>query len=542
MSIADVDGLLRKLPYATDAAFNAYNRQHEPNCLPKTRVGLLQQIYAWANGDDERFIFWLNGLAGTGKSTIARTISRRYFEQSSLGATFFFSKDGGDVGHAGKFFTTIAVELAKKSPSLQQHICNAVAENSNIANQSLGDQWRRLILGPLRKLEEDKTSKSYIIVIDALDECDNDKDIQIILQLLAEARSLTSVRLRVLLTSRPDVPIRHGFYAMPEAEYQDFVLHNISPSIVDNDIYIFLKYNLQLITQQWLLDGGWPGEETLSMLVQRASGLFIWAATACRFIEEGGKRRLIKSRLSAILEVNGSDAQLSGPEEHLNGIYNTVLSFSIPDKCSTLEKEQLLRDLKVVLGSIVVLLSPLSIPSLSRLVNLPREDVDDSLDSLHAILNIPKVNTLPLRLHHPSFRDFLLDSKRCTDERFWVDEKEAHQRLATHCIQLLSSSLKDNICEVVIPGRLVTEVDKSQIQQCLPPEVQYACLYWIQHVQKSNVQLHDDDFVHQFLKTQVLHWLEAMSWMGKISEVIREIILLESIVDVSVNRLYCTQN
>ena len=74
----------------------------------------------WADGDDERCIFWLNGMAGTGKSTIARTIARKYYEQERLGASFFFSRGGGDVSHAGKFFTSIAVQLANKSPSLKQ--------------------------------------------------------------------------------------------------------------------------------------------------------------------------------------------------------------------------------------------------------------------------------------------------------------------------------------------------------------------------------------------------------------------------------------
>jgi hypothetical protein len=251
---SETDIPLNRLPYAVEAPFNAYGAQHESTCLPDTRVDLLREIYAWADGHDERFIFWLNGLAGTGKSTIARTIARKYFENGQLGASFFFSRGGGDVGHASKFFTTIAVQLAKQSQSLQRHTCDALRKNSDIATQSLGDQWRQLVLGPLLKLNGDSYLSSYILVIDALDECDNDKDIQSILQLLAEAQSLKTIRLRVLLTSRLEIPIRHGFYEILEAEHQDFVLHNISPSIVDHDIMIFLEYNLRLIRQECFLD------------------------------------------------------------------------------------------------------------------------------------------------------------------------------------------------------------------------------------------------------------------------------------------------
>ena len=139
----------------------------------------------------------------------------------------------------------------------------------------------------------------------------------------------------------------------------------------------------------------------------------------------------------------------------------------------------------------------------------------------------------PLRLHHPSFRDFLLDKNRCGDSDFWVEEKQAHQMLADSCIQLMSTSLKKDICGVHSPGWLATDVESSRLEQCLPPEVQYACLYWVQHLQKSGTQLYDNDQVHQFLKVHLLHWLEALGWMRRVSEGILAISSLESIALVS---------
>ncbi|SLM40026.1 WD40/YVTN repeat-like-containing domain, partial [Lasallia pustulata] len=342
------------LPYAVDAPFNAYSRQHDPTCLPDTCVDLLREISTWADGKDGRFIYWLNGLAGTGKSTIARTVARKYFENGQLGASFFFSRGGGDVGHASKFFTTIAVQLAQKSQSLQRYIGDAVRKNANIATQSLGDQWRQVVLGPLSKLSGDSYPSSYILVIDALDECDNDDDIRIILKLFAEAQTFQTIRLRVLLTSRPEIPIRHVFHQIPETKHQGLVLHHISPSIIDHDITIFLKHNLGLIGQKKpSLSASWPGEETVKQLVQIASGLFIWAATACRFIQEVEKGFLIQKRLAAILQI-GSSIVGEQPEKYLNEIYTTVLRHSIPAKGSEEEKEEFLSMLRDILGSIVV--------------------------------------------------------------------------------------------------------------------------------------------------------------------------------------------
>ena len=337
-----LNSMLNRLPYAAEAPFNSYYKQRENTCLENTRVNALQDIFKWADGQNKHFIFWLNGLAGTGKSTIARTVARKYFKER-LRASFFFSRGGGDVSHAGKFVTSITVQLANNVPALKRYICDAITDRSDIASQSLRDQWRQLVLGPLSKLDGKSCWSSYILVVDALDECDNE-NIRIILR-LSEARSLETVRLRVFLTSRPEISIRYGFYQIPEAEHHDFVLHNISPAIIDHDITIFLEYNLRLIREEFSLEASWPGEVVIKHLVRSASGLFIWAATACRFIREG--RRFAADRLSTILKddpmgdstadsiddssTDGSTIHNSAivPEEHLNKIYITVLVNSV---------------------------------------------------------------------------------------------------------------------------------------------------------------------------------------------------------------------
>jgi hypothetical protein len=99
-----LDSPLNHLLYAVDAPFDSYHRQYEPTCLENTRVDVLQRIFDWIDGQDERCIFWLNGL---GKPTIARTVTCEYSEQKRLRASFFFSRGGGDVSHAGKFLQVL---------------------------------------------------------------------------------------------------------------------------------------------------------------------------------------------------------------------------------------------------------------------------------------------------------------------------------------------------------------------------------------------------------------------------------------------------
>jgi hypothetical protein len=135
-----------------------------------------------------------------------------------------------------------------------------LANSSRVLLCSLRTQ---LVLGPLSKLDDNSCRSLYVLVVDALDECENENEIRIILSLFSEARLLDTVRLKIFITSRPEVPIRHGVYQIPEAEHQDFVLHNISPAIVDHDITIFLEHELGFIGQERALGAEWPGGEVI---------------------------------------------------------------------------------------------------------------------------------------------------------------------------------------------------------------------------------------------------------------------------------------
>jgi hypothetical protein len=468
-------------------------------------------------------------------------------------------------------------------PASRQHISKAIAERSEFAGQSPRDQWRLLVLDPLSKLGDNDCPGSFLLVVDALDECDKEDNIRMIVQLLAEAPSLSRARLRVFLTSRPEVPIRHGFRNVPDAKHQDFVLHNISPSIVDRDISLFLGHSLgRLAMDRDLRD--WPSESDVETLVRNAGGLFIWAATASRFIKEAP---FVEERLRTLLR-NGPSATVDDesrtiydtvlqltitnliwytggvlawatialglvrnqasieewlygilvgravtPQRRLDWMYITILQGCATPTWSSREKQDFYNRLRYVLGSTVTLLSPLPIAPLSRLLGVTETTTVQTFKDLHAILDIPREATAPLRLHHPSFRDFLSNKDRCSHSNFWVDEKLAHQRLARNCIQTMSSSLKQDICMVGARGALAAELDRTQLQQYLSLELQYACNYWIQHLARSDAQLRDDDQVHSFLQEHCLHWLEVLGWMGKVPEGLHTISSLMSMTGVS---------
>ncbi len=361
---------------------------------------------------------------------------------------------------------------------------------------------------------------------EALDECDKDDAIKVILQCLAELNNQETTRLRVFITSRPELPIRLGFRKIPQILHHHLVLHDVPLRIVDGDITIYFREEL---------DGIQLDAHTISRLIQKASGLFIWAATACRFIKKG--THFASERLSLVLEGGTGERN---PERELDQIYSKILSDSINEDHDEHEKEQLFELFKRIVGTIVILFNPLSAVALGSLLDScapgmkqTKINVEEMLKNLHSVLVIPKSNADAIRLFHPSFRDFLLAKGRCQNTKFWVDEEGGHRMLVDCCIRLMATSLKQDICGLHVPGIILANITSSQVHKYLHPELQYACLYWIDHLQKSNVQLHDSDQVHQFLEVHLLHWLEALACLGKGSEGILAVLSLEAYIKVS---------
>jgi hypothetical protein len=216
-------------------------------------------------------------------------------------------------------------------------------------------------------------------------------------------------------------------------------------------------------------------------------------------------------------------------------ILNSAVAFEGDGK-----EEDRIFDFKRIVGIIVLLYDPLAASALAHLLNLHVGDIDRVLRPLHSVLNIPRAPngrmdcTTPITLFHLSFRDFLVDSALKNENRFWVDAKETHRTLGMHCIRLLESGgLKEDVCGVVAPGTRRSAIAKSKVHSSLPEDVAYACCYWVQHVVSSGEQIKDDGAVHQFLHNHMLHWIEALSWLGKASDVVHHIVALRSYVDVS---------
>ncbi|CAN9481224.1 unnamed protein product [Alternaria alternata] len=493
------------LPIAVGASFNSHNEEHNARCLPNTRTELLDEMTRWANNENGKSIFWLSGMAGTGKSTIARTVAQSFASRGQLGASFFFKKGEGERGNASRFFTTIATDLVGCEPGMLPGIRKALDENSTISHKALKDQFEKLILQPLLGIKQARSQAvARVVVIDALDECEREADIRAILQLLARTKDIRPVPLRIVVTSRPELHIRLGFREMPNGTYQDLVLHEVPRSTIEHDIRLFLEHELGVIRKERMLASDWPAQQQIVALVELAVPLFIYAATVCRYV--GSKGSSPTAFLNKVLQYR--KATFSQLDRTYLPVLDQLLSEQEED-----EKETWLRAFREVVGSIVVLQSPLSTASLTRLLRVSQDEIKCQLDFLHSVLSVPNSKDIPIRLLHLSFREFLVDPQKQGKSLFWVDEKSTHQKLASCCLELMSgpSSLHQDMCSLLEPGVLRSEINEGTIASSLPPDLQYACRYWVDHLKQSQHDIVDGDTTHLFLQKHLLHWLEAMS-------------------------------
>ncbi|KGO54821.1 hypothetical protein PEX2_090740 [Penicillium expansum] len=511
---------LRKLEGAMEAGFESFSDRDEVQCLQGTRTELLQQIMEWAVSPSQKSIFWLNGMAGTGKSTISRTVAKLLKDTDHLGATFFFKRGEGDRGNAKKFFPTLTRQLTLKISELRSSVQKTLHNDPDIASKSLREQFEKLLLQPLLHLNRfGQQPQISVIVIDALDECEHDQDIRNIIRLLPLLQKAKAVRLRIFLTSRPELPISLGFSEIADREYQDLALHEVSEELTEHDIQLFLQDRFARIKHDRNISQDWPGDNVIKDLVTISVPLFISAATMCRYIEHSKWEP--KLRLAELLKDQAK--YLSRMDKTYLPILTRLLDDQESDKA---EQQQLLQEFQKIVGIIILLAVPLSINTLSLLLKIEADQISNRLDSFRSVLSISKDRDQPIRILHLSFRDFLVRSPT----KFHMDEPKNHTKIAQFCLKTMQGYLRKDICNLVSPGTRRADIDPQHIRQYLPMEIQYSCRYWIYHLERSQVLSSEIEDLYLFLQKHFLHWVEAMSLLGLVSKVVGMLDLLHMVV------------
>jgi len=401
-------------------------------------------------------------------------------------------------------------------------------KNTDLQSAFPSMQLQDLIIGPLEAVTRDHGFKfpPCLIVIDALDECKDESATSTILSALVALASNPSP-LRFFITSRPVANVQLGFRTTGLMDDTSaLVLQSIPRDISQKDIRVYLQGRLSHIAQSFELEA-WPDSDALIELVERSSGLFIFAATVANFIEDRNASSPTQ-QLKAILSSAHIASTESYPYHHLDELYLTVLREAFP-KISEHQRARL----RTVLGTVVLLFDPLGPESLEALLDLEEKTVRSTLRHLHSIAIVPNVGDGPVQLLHPSFGDFLVSIDRCPDDNFVVYSVPQHTLLAERCLRVLQTLLPD-MCKIKDPSLHNQEVDDlpGRIAAHIPAHVQYACRHWASHLIKGDINDTILDLLLKFCSTQLLDWLEVMSLLGELGGVIAALQSVQRIVQV----------
>ena len=469
-------------------------------------------------------MYWLNGLAGTGKSTIAQTIAQRTFADGQLGASFFCSRDFEDRSNLRFIFPTIAAQLARRYTGFRSILVPLVQSDPEIVRESLYGQMDKLIVQPLVK-----SGTSTVIVIDALDECKDNEPASAILSVLGQFVDQVP-KVKFFVTSRPEPHIREGFRLPLLAEASNvFVLHEVEPNQIESDIRLFYDRNCSGIKSRRHISDDWPTEEQLDLLCELTAGLFVYAMATVRFIDQKNRDpeeeldRLIQSRESGLAGRTKLRANIT-----LDSLYVTILHEAFGDDDP--EDDPKVRS---ILGAVTLATNPLSPFAIATLLGFSARRVSLLLSSVHSLLILPEDINQPVRSFHKSFPDFIVDPTRCTNPRFYVHPPDQHAELLVGCLELMNRELKQNMCK--LPDTVTNaEVEDltERTEQHIHKALEYACRSWHKHLDPTTQKPEITSVLHQFLEERLLFWLEVLSVLGATREAVNALDATEKWLDI----------
>lgn len=402
-------------------------------------------------------IFWLHGLAGSGKSTVATTLAGFFRDLRRLGAFVFFNRDEPERSSPSRVIKTIAAQLSAFDPRIGQAVAHVVETVPGVCEAPLSTQFTELIVKPLTSIEALASEGPIVVILEALDESGSAATRERLLAVLAEQSAQLPPFLRIIITSRTELDIMDAFEPCSNVHSQEL---DILATTNNSDIAAYFHDRFRTIrgkrkNRALALPPDWPGEEVVQSLVQRSAGLFVWASTACAFIDAHDPR----ARLHTLM--HGNSTSIANSYLALDMLYSTALAaagdWGDPDFVASFQE---------IIGTVVVSMEPLTTEVVDGLLGLPA-----NAPSIHTVERLGCVlswgSDRPIRTLHPSFIDFLTTPGRCKRPEWFIDTALHRRRVALRCLDHMESYFMRD------PRDGADEV---------PASVAYACAFFISHV------------------------------------------------------------
>ncbi|KAB5593568.1 hypothetical protein CTheo_2957 [Ceratobasidium theobromae] len=462
-------------------------------CTEGTRTAIMSEMNNWSLDPNAPDLYLMSGMAGTGKTTIACSFSSRLEEREQLAASFFCTRTSPECRDASRIVPTIAYQLARYSTPYQIALCEVLDKDPDIGSKDIVKQFERLLKGPLLKVKA-TIPENLVVVIDALDECDDRRSTKLVLDLIF--RFAPGLPLKFFTTSRPEPEIYSKMIAQSSTSRTILHLHEIETSLVQADIELYLKEELDPIS---------PSKDDIIQLATRSGNLFIYAATLVRYIQpdEGSidPQRRLRTALAITPESTNKYAEI-------DGLYTTVLKTALQRKGMDSEEAA---DVHAVLWTVLCVQEPINVDTLLTLsgINDTRRTVS-VLQPLRSVVHLSETTGLVSTLH-ASFPDFMFTKER--SDTLFRDPIRYHQLLAERCFSVMKQYLRFNICDLkslFTPDAEVADLE-ARIAKAIPPTLSYGCRYWADHLEDSTNSSNLSADLEEFLSIRLLFWMEVLN-------------------------------